>query len=232
MKRDTASLLSSPGAPQKIEPRLIAITDRSLATAAETLARFERLARAARPCSVLFQLRDHELSGRERLEFGRALRALCTAAEQWFQVNDRCDLALLLGADGVHLGERSVSAADARRLLGPGAFVSRACHDAERELEAGVDAWVLSPIFAERKGREPLGVQGVRRLVERCRAVGEGHGAGGSGHTPATVFGLGAISAENAGDCRDAGAEGVAAMGAVLGEAGAEPMLAALGILR
>ena len=61
-----------------VAPRLIAITDRGVATALETLARFERLARAARPGSVMLQLRDPGLAARERLAFGRALRMAVT----------------------------------------------------------------------------------------------------------------------------------------------------------
>jgi len=224
MTAEPAPRAASRGRPQKLEPRLIAITDRTVATAAATLARFERLARAARPFTVLFQLRDHDLSGRERLEFGRALRALSAAEQQCFQVNDRCDLAVLLGADAVHLGERSVSAAEARKVVGAELYVSRACHDPEGELERGVDAWVLSPIFGERKGRAPLGVEGVHRLAERCRTAGGGGGG--------AVFALGGVTAEDVSECRKSGAWGVAAIGAVLGEAEPTVLLQALGILR
>jgi thiamine-phosphate pyrophosphorylase len=211
--------------PRKVEPRLIAITDRTLASATETLARYERLARAARPWSILFQLRDHELAARERLDFGLSLRALCTAEEQWLGVNDRLDLALLLGADAVHLGERSVSAADARALVGSEVFVSRACHDPECKLDPEVDAWVLSPIFAERKGRAALGVGSVWRLAERCR------GASRHGST-VEVFALGGVTSRNAEASRAAGATGVAVIGAVLVSGEDEELVEALQIRR
>jgi thiamine-phosphate pyrophosphorylase len=209
-------------APRAIAPRLIAVTDRSVATAEETLRRFERVARAARPFSVMFQLRDRELSVRERLAFGHELRALCTAERQWFQVNDRCDLAVLLAADALHLGETSVSAADARHVAGAQLFVSRACHDPERHLEAGVDAWVLSPIFVERKGRGALGVAGIVRLCARIRGDLQ------NGGSAAAVFALGGVTALNASTCLDAGAAGVAALGAILSDKDPERLFDAL----
>jgi thiamine-phosphate pyrophosphorylase len=205
------------GAGRRIEPRLVVVTDRSVLSAGETLRRVERLARAARPFSVMVTLRDRELSAVERLAFGRELRAVCTAEKQRFQLNDRVDLAVLLDADGIHLPEAGVAAVDARRLLGPNAFVSRACHDPEGELEDGVDAWVLSPIFAERKGRAPLGVSALARLGARCR-------------DRARVFALGGVSAENAPDALRAGAAGVVAVGAVLRTDEPEALLTALGI--
>lgn len=209
----------SSAVPERIEPRLIAITDRAVASASETLRRFERVARAARPFSVMFQLRDRELPAAERLAFGRELRVLCASERQWFQVNDRCDLAQLLAADGVHLGETSVTAEDARRLVGARAFVSRACHDPECALEPGVDAWVLSPVFQARKGRSALGVTAVSRLVTRC---------GDSPH----VYALGGVSQENAAACLRSGAAGVAVVGALLAVEEPRMLVEALGIAR
>ncbi len=204
--------------PRENPPRLIAITDRTLASAEETLRRFERIARAARPFTVMFQLRDRELSARERLAFGRELRALCRAEQQWFQVNDRCDLAVLLGADAVHLGEAGVRAADARTLVGGALFVTRACHEPDRELEAGVDGWVLSPIFAARKGREPLGVGVIARWVAA---------AAQQGPLRPSIYGLGGVTAARARELLEAGATGAAVVGAALTGDGAELLLAA-----
>jgi thiamine-phosphate pyrophosphorylase len=207
-------------------PRLIALTERALASASETLRRFEYVARAARPFSVMFELRDRELPAAERLAFGRELRALARAERQWFSVNDRCDLAALLAADGLHLGEASVTAADARRIVGTSVFVSRACHDPERTLEPGVDAWVLSPIFAERKGNAALGLEALLRLRERCRA------AVTSGERASRAYALGGVTPAAAKTCLDSGVDGVAAIGAVLTGDGAQALLEALGIAR
>jgi len=201
---------------RRVEPRLLAITDRTVASAEDTLRRFERVARAARPHTVMFQLRDHALSARERLAFGRELRALCLTEQQWFQVNDRCDFAVLLAADALHLGEASVAVTDARRIVGASMFVSRACHAPEVTLETGVDAWVLSPIFAERKGRGALGSDALAQCARRREAP--------------RVIALGGVTAENAAECLRLGAQGVAAIGAVLSVSEPESLLDALGI--
>jgi thiamine-phosphate pyrophosphorylase len=206
-------------------PRLIALTDRGVASASETLARFERVAREARPGTVMLQLRDRELSARERLAFGRELRRLATSAGQFFQVNDRLDLARLLEADAVHLADGSVSAADARALLGAECFVTRAGHVPTALSEAGVDGWLLSPLFAPRKGREALGLGVLGEMHTRGDTA-----AGSPGR--ALVYALGGVDARNAADCVAAGAAGVAVIGAVLAGGPPGPLLTALGIAR
>jgi thiamine-phosphate pyrophosphorylase len=189
-----------------VTPRLIAITDRTVLSAEATLERFRHLGELARPGSVHFQLRDHDLSARERLRFARALSSVARDTEQLFTVNDRVDVAVLVGADGVHLGEASVDAADARRLLSATAFVSRASHDPETAAMVEADAVLLSPIVESRKGRPALGMAAIskaRRAIER-----QGRGP--------LVFALGGISSEHVAACRSAGADGVAVVGAVL----------------
>ena len=202
--------------------RLIAITDRAVLPERETLARLQRLVRRATPGSVLVQLRDRALSARARLHFGVELRALTRAHEQLFQVNDRLDLALLLDADGVHLGEGSIRTEDARSLLGLGRFVTRACHDPERAGDVDADGILLSPVAAPRKGAPALGVE----ALERTRAILRARAR------TTRVFALGGIDASNAAACLDAGADGVAAIGAVLADDGSEALLAALALAR
>ena len=204
-------------------PRLIAITDRGRADAAETLARFQVLSRAARPSSVVLQLRDPELPAAERLRFGRELGALARATGQLFQVNDRLDLAVLLGAHGVHLGEAGVETAEARRVVGGGAFVTRAWHDAESVVQVEADGVLLSPVLDARKGRGPLGLRSLEQAREKLAASGK----------ETLLFALGGIDAARARECLDAGAHGVAVIGAVLDRnASLEALVRALGCER
>src|SRR5688572_10164090 len=149
-------------------PRLVAITDLSVLESDQLVRRLEALATAARPGRLAILLRDHQDGIRERLGLGRELRQIARGADQQLWVADRLDLALLLEADGAHLGEVSVSAGDARRLLGPDAHISRAWHRADLdgwgvELD-GVDALLLSPIFAARKGRPALGAAALASI--------------------------------------------------------------------
>lgn len=202
-------------------PRLVAITDRATADERTTLERFAVLGRAARPQSVVFQLRDFGSSARERLAFGVALLGVARDTGQLLVVNDHLDIAGLLAADGVHLGEASVTTADARRLLGERVFVSRACHEPSQLAELDADAVLLSPILEARKARPALGASGL----ERARALSEGREA------RPLLFALGGISPELVGTCLSAGADGVAAMGAVLNGDGVA-LVRALGIER
>jgi len=198
-------------------PRLIVLSDTTRAPAAVLLQRYDALARSATAGSVLFLVRDYRLSVRARLELAVQIRALARRSGQRFGVADRADLALALDADAVHLPESGLDIADARRYLGPAVFISRACHDPSRATELGADAVLLSPIFAPRKGRPPLGPAALSLV----RAETKG---------PA-LYALGAVDADNAEACLTFGARGVAVIGAAL-SSGPERLLKALKISR
>ena len=220
--------------------RLIAITDVERFGVTETLVRTEHLLALCRPGTVAIQLRDHHLPLRQRLALGRELRRLTEEREQALFVNDRLDLAVLLGADGVHLGERSVRLEDARLAFGGGlegarlafgagaeslqgrapSFWSCSAHEL-KALEAGPSAWLLSPILAERKGRAPLGLETLTRGREELKRLS----------VQPRLFALGGVRAGRAADCLRAGADGVAAIGAVW-EGELEPLLEELALLR
>jgi thiamine-phosphate pyrophosphorylase len=158
---------------------------------------------------VAVQLRDPELSGRALHALGARLREATAALGAALVVNDRIDLAILLGADGVHLGRRSVGIADARALLGPEAFISVACHDLDDVARAaghGADAAVLSPIFATPGKGPPLGVAALGEARRRIAAAAR----------PVSLIALGGVDAATAPVCLAAGADGVAAIRADL----------------
>ncbi len=191
------------------------------------MARLRRLAKDAQPGSVALLLRDHALSARERLALGYELRDIAQTDEQQLWVADRLDLACLLQADAAHLGEASVSASVARRLVGAELRLSRAWHApslggvAPSEELDDVDALLVSPVLAPRKGRAQLGLATLGVLGEQLRAR----------NRACKLYALGGVGAENAAACLAAGAWGVAAIGAALaGDASA--LLAALEIRR
>ncbi|MEJ7731768.1 MAG: thiamine phosphate synthase [Polyangiaceae bacterium] len=187
-------------------PRFVQTTDRDGVSVAELMARLDDLASlpAALRARVAVQLRDPQLPIRALLALGASLRARTRALGASLLVNDRLDLALALGADGVHLGRRSVSVAEARSLLGREAWISCSAHDV-REVRAaaaaGASAVLLSPVLASPGKGSPLGLETLaeaRRLLDRAR-------------TPPLLVALGGIDAASARAARDARADAVAA---------------------
>jgi thiamine-phosphate pyrophosphorylase len=193
-------------------PRVVFVTATDVVPEAALFARLraaEGLPAVARG-RLAVQLRDPELSGGELFRLGRRLREETARLGASLVVNDRLDLALALGADGVHLGRRSVRPQEARALLGAEGWISVSCHAAGEVVDAaeGADAVLLSPIFASPGKGTPLG---PGALAEARRALD----AAGLGAT--ALLALGGIDAEGAAACFRAGAEGVALIRADLG---------------
>jgi thiamine-phosphate pyrophosphorylase len=123
-------------------------------------------------------------------------------------VNDRVDLALVLGADGAHLGERSLATGDARAVLGDGALLGRSVHGergAEREREEvgrggrrSVDFLLAGPVFEtpSHPGRPGLGAAGLSAIVRAAGGI--------------PVLGIGGVTADRIDEILRAGARGVA----------------------
>lgn len=193
-------------------PWVVLVTDRSavpddaLAARIAAVASFPPEARAR----FVVMLRDRALSGRELFARAAWLRGLTAPLGVRLCTNDRLDLALAVGADGVHLGRTSVSVLDARGLLGPRALVSVACHDASDLAKAqadGADLALFSPVF-DSPGKGPP--RGLGALTDAARL-----------HPRLAVIALGGVTLERAPACLAAGAAGVASiradLGAVLG---------------
>jgi thiamine-phosphate pyrophosphorylase len=185
-------------------PRLHLITDRRLVTSLP-----ERAAAALRglpPGAVAVHLREKDLGGGALLALARALRRACDVAGQLLLVNDRLDVALAAGADGVHLPSAGVPVADARRMLGPAALVGSSCHsraDVARALREGASYATFSPVFdtpSKRQFGAPVGVPALREAA----ALG------------LPLVALGGIDAARMPEVRAAGAVGVAAIRAWL----------------
>jgi len=185
-------------------PRLHLITDRRLVPSLP-----DRVAAALRALpagTVAVHLREKELGGRALLDLARALRSACHAAGQLLLVNDRIDVAIAAGADGVQLPSAGVPVAEARRLLGPAALLGCSCHsraDVEAALEGGASFATFSPIY-DTPSKRPYGAPvGVEALREAAR-VG------------LPLVALGGIGPDRVQEVRAAGAVGVAAIRAWL----------------
>lgn len=190
-------------------PRVVQITEASALPEPLLLARLASVSRLPPEPRARFavQLRDPGFSSHALADLGVRLRAVTRSLGASLIVNDRLDLALALGADGVHLGRRSVSIADARALLGPSAWISVACHDVDDVIRAateGADAVTLSPIFASPGKGTPLGLGALQAARSAL-----------SGRRIALVA-LGGVDLANAPSCFAAGADGVASIRADL----------------
>ena len=148
----------------------------------------------------LIQIREKDLSAQALFRLTQRIIELVRPYGVKVLVNDRADVAMAAGADGVHLPGQSIGAAAVRRLLGKG-LIGVSCHDLEdlRRAEAeGADFVVLSPVFAplsKVSTTRPLGLAAFGNMAQAIRIP---------------VFALGGITAENSQSCLDAGASGVA----------------------
>ena len=152
------------------------------------------------------QLRAKGWTDRQLLDAAQALGLLCRDASALFIVNDRVDIALAAGADGVHLGVDDLPITSARRLLGPEAVIGYSPEtDADRRrAEAdGANYLGVGPVYGtgtKLDAGEAIGLDGLRRAVSAT-------------HLP--VIGIGGITIEQAAEVVSTGAVGVAVVGAI-----------------
>jgi thiamine-phosphate pyrophosphorylase len=115
----------------------------------------------------LLQLRDHEASDDELLEAAERFRAACDEHDALFVVNDRPEIALHAGADGVHVGQDDLPVDAVRRLVGPDVVIGLSTH-APDELTAGLasgaDYLSVGPVWQTptKEGRPATGIEYVR----------------------------------------------------------------------
>jgi thiamine-phosphate pyrophosphorylase len=186
-----------------IDFKLYLITDRSLCTTR----RLETVVAEACGAGVrAVQLREKDLSGSELYSLAVAMREVTKRVGSKLFVNDRTDVALGVGADGVHCPENGLPVAVARRVY-PEALVGASAHSLERAIEAGnsgADFVLFGPVFptpSKARYGEP---QGLDALSGVAKNVG------------VPVFAVGGITPENAHACLEKGAAGVGVISAML----------------
>ena len=189
----------------RFDPRLYLVTDRHLVPASSLV----HTVRAAVAGGVtLVQLRDKVADGRALVEAARALLDVLRPAGIPLLVNDRADVAVAADADGVHVGQRDLSVADVRRLVGPAAIVGlsvEALTQATGPQTEGASYLAVSPVYGTPTKTDtapPLGLAGVTAVRAR---------------TALPLVGIGGIDGARAGEVIRAGADGVAVVSAILG---------------
>ncbi|MCM8749540.1 thiamine phosphate synthase [Thermomicrobiaceae bacterium CFH 74404] len=186
-------------------PRLHLISDRWLCP----LDRFPELARLSVDAGVdAVHLREKDLPGRALADAGRALRRAIGDRALLF-VNERVDVALVIGADGVQLPETGLSPREVREIAGPRLLIGRSVHDvegAERAAAEGADFVIAGNVYetGSKPGQAGRGLEFVRSLAERC---------------PIPVVAIGGITPERVSEVLRAGAWGIAVISGILGDA-------------
>jgi thiamine-phosphate pyrophosphorylase len=173
--------------------RLYLITD---GAGDEVCRRVERALGGAPPGSVAVQLRAKQLEGGALLAAGRELMAITARYGAPLFINDRVDVALLLGAAGAHLPARGLPVKVARRIA-PDLWLGASTHslaEARMAVAGGVDFMTFGPVWAtpSKAGMgEPVGVAALGEVVRRVAVP---------------VFALGGVDRERAGECVAVGA--------------------------
>jgi thiamine-phosphate pyrophosphorylase len=197
--------------------RIILVTDRQQAAGRDVVDIVEAALAALPPASALVQLREKDLAPRDLYSLARRLLEVTHRQRCQLLINDRIDVALAAGADGVHLPEKGLPIAVARRLGRPGSFiVGVSVHGADAAGAAardGADLVVCGPVWetpSKRDLGEPLG---EAALVQAKKAMTGGSGA-------ARLYAIGGVTGpERAEAAVRAGAHGVAVVRAIVAAA-------------
>ena len=194
---------------QMLDLRLYALVDpeRANGRALDELAR-----RVVAGGATLVQLRDKHGATRRLVEEARAIKQALAASGVPLLVNDRVDVALAAGADGVHVGQDDMVVADARRLLGERAIIGLSVKTSAQAREAPVDLLdyvAIGGVFATTSKDNPdapVGADGLRAIADivRSRAAKK-----------MPIAAIAGIDHRNAGDVIAAGADGVAVISAL-----------------
>lgn len=182
---------------------LYVILDPALYTAGSLV---DLLKEAADHGARLFQYRDKTATMKDAYRLGLALKQASADAGALLIVNDRCDLALAIDADGAHVGQTDLPLEHARQLLGDRKILGISTHT-PGQLTAAVagrpDYIAYGPIFSTRTKSDHAAVVGVEGL----RAVRQ--------LSSLPLFAIGGISVESVAAIREAGADGVAVISAI-----------------
>jgi thiamine-phosphate pyrophosphorylase len=185
-------------------PRLHLVSDDGILAREDFLSRAHAVL-AAGGGAIALHLRGPATSGLMLYRLGAALAPRCGEGGSLLLVNDRVDVAVALGAPGVHLGQRSIPAAVARALLGRDAVLGLSVHgvgEADEESVRAVDFLVAGTIYTagSHPGREGAGPGRVREIRGVCALP---------------VLAIGGITPARVREVLEAGAHGVAVRGGV-----------------
>jgi thiamine-phosphate pyrophosphorylase len=152
------------------------------------------------------QLREKDLADKELLSLARQVCQCCHQQGALFLMNDRPDLALLAGADGVHLGQDDLAVCEARQILHPGKIVGKSTHSQTELVEAmaaSPDYMAVGAIFssATKPAVPAIGLERLRQIAANAACP---------------IVAIGGITPDNAAEVFSAGASAIAVCRAVI----------------
>lgn len=157
---------------------------------------------------TLVQYRAKTASSAEMYAEALQLKALCDSFNVPLIINDRLDIAMAVGAAGVHLGQDDLPCAAARKILGEDYLIGVSAHnpaEAKAALQSGADYLGCGAVFgtATKADVKKLGTDGLAAI---CKAKG------------LPVVGIGGVTADNYREVRAAGADGAAIVSGILAQ--------------
>jgi thiamine-phosphate pyrophosphorylase len=160
----------------------------------------------------LIQLRERDLSAADLASLANDLLPITRGTPTRLVINDRLDVALACGADGVHLRADSVPVSEARGLAPPGFLVGRSVHSVAEAVAAGEADYLIAgtifPTVSKQADAPPIGVEGLKIIAAAVSIP---------------VLAIGGITVGSVRELARAGASGIAAIGLFLGVRAAEP---------
>ncbi|MBW3569506.1 MAG: thiamine phosphate synthase [Gemmatimonadetes bacterium] len=179
-------------------PPLHVVTDDAVVARSDFLELARRVVQAGGP-AIVFHLRAPRASGRRMHDLAKALRRMTADAGALLAVNDRVDVALAVGADGVQVGARGLEAVDARRLIGPDRLLGLSVHsvdEARAAMDGGADYVLAGSVWPTPSHPDRPGV-GIG-LIRSVATLG------------VPTIAIGGITPGRVAEARHAGAAGVA----------------------
>ena len=177
------------------------------ATYEEPLKVLEQALRGGITCFQLREKGPHALQGDEKLAFAKSCQQLCQAFGVPFIVNDDVELACQIDADGVHVGQDDLSAAEVRRQIGEEKLLGVSVHSIEEAtaaLAGGADYIGMGPVYQTASKSDAKPVAGTSRISEVAALFPE-----------LPIVGIGGITAANLDSVIKSGADGVSIISAI-----------------
>ncbi len=192
---------------RKVDFNLYLITDRKVFSDHDAF--FGALGGALKAGVEAVQLREKDLSTRELLAMAYRMRELTMHYHAKFFINDRADIALCAGADGVHLGQASMPVFAVRKIAGDRLFIGVSTHSLEEARLAekeGADFITFGPLYqtpSKLQYGAPVGLEALKKVTEEIAIP---------------VFGIGGVKRDTIKVVMHSGAMGIAVISGILGE--------------